>query len=182
VISSLEDKQMSRTILRSAWLLPIILVVFAWILLFFKATIAQPTLTSLSGTVVGPDGSAVSEAPVRAQNLETGTDGRTYSSATGRYEIEALPIGDYILSVEMPCCAFAPYVNENVVLEPGQPLEFDIRLAEGTSLNALGDDPGTINAEIRNRQVIPDLPVPRTSDGRHSWRPVSGEGFRASLG
>jgi hypothetical protein len=65
----------------------------------------------------------------------------------------------------MPCCAFASYRNNGVALGPGQALELTIQLREGDSLNVLGDDPSTIAAELRSRQVIPDLPVPRTASG-----------------
>lgn len=65
----------------------------------------------------------------------------------------------------MPCCAFAPYRNEGVALDTGQALELTIQLQEGVSLNVLGDDPGTIADELRRRQVIPDLPVPRMASG-----------------
>lgn len=135
-------------------------------LLISQTANAQSGSGSLSGSVLGPNGAAVPDAPIRAVNVATGTDARTYSSATGRYELLNLPGGTYVVSVEMPCCAFAPYRNEGVSLRAAQRAELNIQLAEGGSLNVLGDDPGIIAAELRRRQVIPNLPVPRTEAGR----------------
>jgi hypothetical protein len=136
------------------------------VLLIAQTTHAQSNSGSLSGRVVGPDGAAVADAPIRAVNAATGTDARTYSSASGRYVLQNLPPGKYVVSIAMPCCAFAPYKNEDVAVTVGQALELNLELKEGESLNVLGDDPETIAAELRRRQTIPNLPVPRTSSGR----------------
>jgi len=53
-----------------------------------------------------------------------------------------------------------------VTLGAGDAVTLDITLAEGGSLNALGDDPGTLGKELRARQVISDRAVPRTREGR----------------
>ena len=135
-------------------------------LLISQTANAQSGSGSLFGSVLGPNGAAVPDAPIRAVNVVMGTDARTYSSATGRYELQNLPGGTYVVSVEMPCCAFAPYRNEGVSLSAAQRVELNIQLGEGGSLNVLGDDPGVIAAELRRRQVIPNLPVPRTEAGR----------------
>lgn len=127
---------------------------------------AQSPSSSLAGIVTDRNGEPVAEAPVRAVDAASGVDAHAFSSDDGHYEIAGLPSGSYVVSVTMPCCAFAPYANGDVQLEAGGSRELDIRLAEGGSLNVLGDDPGTINAELRHRQEIPDLPVPRTATGK----------------
>lgn len=140
-------------------------------LLVMSVAFAQPDSGSLSGVVLAYDGAPVHEAPVRAVNAAANVEGRAFSDSDGSYRIPGLAAGNYTLTVEMPCCAYAPYMGE-VVLTEGQQLEFDIQMAEGSSLNVLGDDPGTINYELRNRQAIPDLPVPRLPDGRPNFSGV----------
>ena len=130
------------------------------------AAAAQSPLGSLRGTVFHPDGSALAKAPVQARNEATQTDARTYSAADGSYQLRNLPAGTYTVSVTMPCCAFDPFAKGGVVVAAGKTLGLDIRLKEGGSLNVLGDDPATINAELRKRQHLTDQPVPRTADGR----------------
>lgn len=141
------------------------------VLLATSTVLAQPRSGSPSGVVLAYDGAPVPEAPVRAVNAAAGVEGRAFSDADGSYRITGLAAGNYTLTIEMPCCAFAPYMGE-VVLNEGQDREFNIQMAEGSSLNVLGDDPGTINYELRNQQAIPDLPVPRIADGRPDFSGV----------
>ncbi len=134
------------------------------LLVVAQSVTAQRPAGALVGTVLHPDGSVIRDAPVRARNEATGTDARTRSSESGQYELLDLPSGTYLLSVNMPCCDFAPYRDENVLVEGGAPLRADISLVLA-ELSIEGDDPGTVNAQIRARQVIPDLAVPSASDG-----------------
>lgn len=153
---------------RSLPLLQTFLVTLATCLLAFAGATAsaQTSRGSLSGTIFGPDGAAVPDAPVQAKNKETGAVARTVSTASGRYTLAELPPGTYELSIVMPCCAFKPFVRENLTLQTEQTLQLDIRLEEGVSLNTLGDDPGTFAAIVRKRSVVPSRPAPRTPDGR----------------
>ncbi len=128
-----------------------------------QSTIAQPSSSTLSGVVTGPTGAPFADVPIRAVNEATGTDARTFSSESGRYEIQGLPAGTYAVSIRPPCCSFVPYSNDNVVLAAGAEHDLNVQIEE--TLIALGDDPGIIAAEMRNRRVIPDLPVPRTLEG-----------------
>lgn len=140
------------------------LVVTACLLAFTQVASAQTASGSLIGTVFGPDGATVADSPVQAKNTATGAVARTTSSADGRYRLPDLPVGTYRLSIFTQCCLFDPYVSDSVIVDAGEAREFDIRLEQGVTLNTLGDDPGVLAAELRDRQVIPDLPVPRTSD------------------
>ncbi|MEE8093524.1 MAG: carboxypeptidase-like regulatory domain-containing protein [Gammaproteobacteria bacterium] len=138
----------------------------ACLLSIAQAGTAQPDSSSLTGRITGPDGLAVGDAAVQAKDEAIGIDARTRSSATGHYDLSDLPTGTYVLTVRMPCCAFRSYTSEPISLNAGNAHQLDVSLAEGVSLNTLGDDPGVIAAEIRDRQIIPDLPLPRTADGR----------------
>jgi len=120
---------------------------------------------SLSGTVFHSNGSAIADAPVRAVDPATGTDVRTRSLADGRYSFADLPAGNYVLSVNMPCCEFIPFESEPVSVTPTGSSEFDIHMAPG-NIFVEGDDPAAINAEILDRQVVPDQPAPRLSSGK----------------
>lgn len=135
------------------------------VLMATQITVAQPSSSSLSGMITDHSGAPLAEIPIRAINESTGTDARTFSVESGRFEIRNLPAGSYVVSIAPPCCALVPYSNDEVSLRVGEALTLDIALEEGGSLNALGDDPGTISTELRNRQVIPDQPRPRTAEG-----------------
>lgn len=78
---------------------------------------------SIFGSVLGPDGKAVPNAPIRAVNGTTSMDARTYSSSTGTYELRDLPAGTYVVSVATPCCAFTPYANDSITVAAAQAVE-----------------------------------------------------------
>ncbi|MDH3419296.1 MAG: carboxypeptidase-like regulatory domain-containing protein [Gammaproteobacteria bacterium] len=137
----------------------------AFILAFAPIGSAQPGSSGLSGLVLDFTGAPVADAPIRARNDAASVDARTRSNEDGSYDFADLLPGTYTVSVAMSCCAYLPFRRNDIVLASGAPLKFDIALEEGLSLNTLGDDPETMISEVRDRQVIPDEPVPRTADG-----------------
>ena len=141
------------------------LLVSIYLLTAAQPLSAQLSSGSLSGTILHSNNSTIADAPIRARNEATGTDARTRSSETGRFEFTDLPAGTYRLTVNMPCCEFLPYMNDAVTVVGGRDNQFDIQMAPG-NINVEGDDPAGVNADLFSRQVIPDLPVPRTLDGR----------------
>ncbi|MCZ6756977.1 MAG: carboxypeptidase-like regulatory domain-containing protein [Bacteroidetes bacterium] len=120
----------------------------------------------IRGSVYGPQGELVPYMPIQATEAESGEFGRTEASIEGTYEISSLAAGTYTLTIVTPCCAYLPYESEAVVIAAGETKKFEIHLAEGTSFNTVGDDPGVIGAAMRSRAVVPDLPTPRASDGK----------------
>ena len=121
---------------------------------------------SIAGTVSGPDGNPVADAPIQVRNAETGAVMRTASSHTGQYTFGGLPAGTYDLSIAVPCCTFDFFSKGGVQLRAGEKLSFDIHLKEGSSLNTLGDDPAVQAAFVRKRTALRAQPVPRTAQGR----------------
>jgi hypothetical protein len=62
----------------------------------------QTARGSLSGTVLGPDGATVADAPVQVRNTKTGSLARTLTSAGGRYTLSDLPAGTHFVRVTAP--------------------------------------------------------------------------------
>ncbi len=133
--------------------------------LFIGCAYAQPDRGSLSGTVSGPDGAALADAPIQAKNTATGAVARTISKPGGRYSLAGLPAGTYELSIVMPCCAYQRF-NSEISIEAGRPGQFDIRLTETVNGTTLGDDPGRLAAVLVKRAKVPSRPAPRTSSGK----------------
>jgi hypothetical protein len=127
---------------------------------------AQTGRGSLSGSViVAWSGERPRNAPIQIRHKETGAVVRTASGADGRYRFADVPAGEYELTVAMPCCGFDPY-RRDVTIRAGQTTAFDISLVENVGGQTLGDDPGRNADLLRARAVVPNLPVPRTSDGK----------------
>src|SRR5688572_10865387 len=74
--------------------LALVVSVFAW-----TNTQAQFS-TSIEGQVVDPLGAVVPRVEVRAINRAIGVDRLTETDDEGRYEIPALPVGEYRLLVQ----------------------------------------------------------------------------------
>lgn len=141
------------------------ILTLAGVLAFYTVGATAETGT-ISGTVYDDVGKAYSRAPIQLIDTETGMVlHRIWTDQAGGYSLTDVPAGTYRLSISLPCCAQANFVEDKLAFD-GERLEFDIHLIQGDSLQTLGDDPATIANLIRARQQIPDLPVPRLPDGR----------------
>lgn len=156
----MNNKTINRVLVRSTGTF----IVAICALTLAGAALGQST-GSIAGTVLDPGGKRIADAPIRARNEAAGIDARTRSAPDGRFEFGALPPGTYVVSVNMPCCEFLPFVDDSVVVSAGNTSDTTVDLV-AFNLNVEGDDPATVNAEIASRQDIPDLPVPRMPDGR----------------
>ena len=134
-------------------------------LLFAGCAPAQSGGSSLSGTVSGPDGGTVADAPIQLRNKATGALARTASKSDGRYALAGLAAGSYELSLVMQCCAYQRFTRD-VRLDTGQAVQLDIRLAETVNGTTLGDDPGRLATVMVKRAKVPARPTPRTSSGK----------------
>jgi len=137
------------------------LLVLASIVIVSRVLLAQAPAGVLTGVVTGHTGAPVPNAPVQAKNRQSGAVARAVTSADGRYRLTPLAAGSYDISIVMPCCAFEPFAQQNIAIQAGQTRQLDVRLAEGFSLNTLGDDPGTLAGVLRNRAKVPSGPAPR---------------------
>jgi len=133
---------------------------------FMASNVAQAQSGSLQGQVVGPFDGRVANAPMRVLHIDSGDSWRTSTDENGRYEFSTLPAGDIRVQVRVRCCEYMSYQSELVELRSDDEHIFDIRLEQGFQLNTLGDDVGIATAQILANQNIPDLPIPRTTDGR----------------
>jgi len=130
------------------------------------AASAQTDRGSLSGTViVAWSGERPRGAPIQIRHTETGAVLRTASEANGRYQFADVPAGTYLLTVAMPCCGFDPYRRE-ISVRAGEKTTLDISLVENVGGKTIGDDPGRNADLLRDRARVPNLPVPRTADGK----------------
>ena len=134
--------------------------------------VSQDSSASIGGTVYGPNGETVPDAPIQITNTATDDYHRARSDANGNYEMVGLAAGSYKLTINTPCCTYNPYVSEDIDIAAGQARELEIKLQHGMSVGTVGDDP-IINARaILGRQEIPDLPVPRMPDGKPDFSGV----------
>ncbi len=100
------------------------------LLISLLATAASAQVSAnVTGTVVDPNGSAVTDAAVTAQSLETGLTRDTTTDQYGRYQLLALPVGTYQVSVRKQ--GFAEEIRTGVRLLVGQDAAVNVRLRIG---------------------------------------------------
>ncbi len=131
-----------------------------------STAVSQDSSASIGGTVYGPFGETVPNAPIQVTNMATDDYQRVRSDANGDYEMAGLSAGSYKLTIHHPCCTYDFYGSKNIEIATGQARAFDVRLQQGLSISTVGDNLTVVAAALRDRQEIPDLPVPRMSNGK----------------
>jgi hypothetical protein len=117
---------------------------------------------TITGSVSGPDGVALAHAPILIVNNATGDGILRYGSDNGEFAAANLDAGEYTISVAMPCCSYLPYTSDVVVVSNDNTIETLIQIEAADFLIALADDPGALAAELLQRRVLPDEPVPES--------------------
>jgi hypothetical protein len=84
---------------------------------------------SIQGTVLDPNGGAVSNAKVTVTNQSTGIARETVTSAEGFYRVSELAPGKYTVTVEAP--GFNQSTSQDVQVAAEQPRGFDVTLQLG---------------------------------------------------
>jgi outer membrane receptor protein involved in Fe transport len=88
-------------------------------------------LTSINGTVTDPSGGLIVGAKVTAKNAGTGMVRETNTTDAGLYNLPALPVGAYNISVEQS--GFKTSLREGVQLTVGSAATLNIHLEVGTT-------------------------------------------------
>jgi Carboxypeptidase regulatory-like domain len=147
---------------------------FVSLLLFFAiAAIGELSVSGQSqalngqieGVVLDANGAIVAGATVTALNIQTGTERKATTDASGGYRFPLLPLGTFRMTVEAP--NFKRLVREGITLTAGQTATIDMSLEVGgmeTTVTITSDapiaDPGKIDVgRVMNTREITDLPL-----------------------
>src|SRR5579862_9875146 len=93
------------------------------------APIAAQTSASLSGAVTDASGGAVQSAAVTVTNSGTGAVRNTVTDEAGRYQVSALPVGDY--EVRAAKTGFSDELRKGIHLVVGQSATVDLTMQVG---------------------------------------------------
>ena len=152
--------------MRNFWKLLMLVAMGAGVL---WTTQAQEVAGSIRGTIKDASGAIVSNAKVTAIQKETGLQRSTTSNAQGVYVLVELPVGHYRLEADAK--GFQNYVQEGISLDVNQTATVAIRLAVGTTVEAvevkanalmIESSSSTLGQTVGEREVL-DLPL----NGRH---------------
>jgi hypothetical protein len=104
---------------------------FSIVLLFAFAglSLGQTSKGTIVGTVLDPNGAAVSGATVKITNTETGVSRDLTTTSEGTYRLEAVDPGNYKIDVTAP--GFKAASIQNVISAGGQTTDYPVTLAVG---------------------------------------------------
>jgi hypothetical protein len=134
---------------------------FLSLLLIVAGAKAQTGTSSLRGTVTDKSGAAISGARVSLSNTAQAVNRATVSSDTGAYAFQALPPGNYTLSVEL--ASFRRYERKDVELLVNVPNTVDVRMEIGEAssvvevtgqIETVNTTDATLGNAFDSRQVL----------------------------
>src|SRR5260370_8039848 len=125
---------------------------------------AQSDRGTITGTVSDAHGAHIPDVAITATHLDTNTQFKTTTTASGEFNLPSLPVGRYRVAVQIE--GFKAHIRDNVTLEAGSPVRLDTRLEVGAvqqSIEATSDSTllQADNAKILNNishRLIHGLP------------------------
>jgi hypothetical protein len=143
-------------------------VLILCLLAFAAQALAQVDRATLNGTVTDGSGAVVQNAKIELDSPATGLHRETETSSKGSYQVPALPIGAYKITVSKD--GFKPTLFEVVEFQVGQSRTIDAQLQVGArtdvvevrALEALDRSTAEIGLVIESEQ-IEEIPL----DGRN---------------
>lgn len=95
------------------------------------SALAQQTTGSITGIVKDSTGALVSNATVKATNVETGLSRTAKTGGQGDYSIQYLPVGNY--KVQVTAVGFKRYIQDNVTLAVDQSVAVNATVEVGAA-------------------------------------------------
>jgi hypothetical protein len=130
--------------------------------------LAQST-ASIEGVVTDQQDAVVAGVEITASDPEIGVARATVTDSSGRYQIAALPVGNYLIEVRAD--GFKAQILERLRIEVGRTLSQDFRLEVGdvsqtVTVTSQGEtiERSTVSVgHVTDREMVQDIPL----NGRH---------------
>jgi len=127
--------------------------------------VAAQSTASIEGLVTDQNGALIGGAEIVASNPEIGVARRSVTDESGRYQIAALPIGEYRLAVTAK--GFTAQMVENLRIEVGRTKTQDFRLQVGdvssqvtvSSSNNEIEHSSVSVSHVVDRRMVQELPL-----------------------
>jgi outer membrane receptor protein involved in Fe transport len=150
---------MSRTLFRTA------AAVLLGLLTAAATTSAQTTTGGLTGVIRDSDGGVVPGATIEATSTATGATASAVSSETGQYVLRGLPVGTYVVKVELS--GFQTVRAENIVVRVSEEVRLDATLRVGdltetVTVSGMASTVDTTSATLKtvvDQKRIEELPL-----------------------
>jgi len=134
--------------------------IFVSLLVFVSCLSAQTGTSRIRGVVVDATGGVVPGAQVTALHEPTGLSRSIATNQSGQYAFEAMPLGPYTISVNLP--GFKKISTASNILKVGEPLTVDFTLEPGTvteQINVSATSTQVQTAEASLGSVLDSKPI-----------------------
>ena len=143
-------------------------VSFVLLPLCIQISAAQST-ASFEGRITDQNGGLVSNAEIKALNRSIAVERRTATDDSGRYEINALPVGEY--RIEVRAKGFRTEVLPRIVLEVARRVtqDFQLDVGDASAEVTINSNDGILEqadlsvGHLIDRRTVQDIPL----NGRH---------------
>ena len=141
-------------------------VIVACLLFLLSISVDGQSTASLEGSITDQNGAVISRAEITATDNSIGVTRTSVTDNSGRYQIPALPIGDYRLEVRAK--GFQTLILEAVRIEVGRRLTHDFELNVGdvdqtvnvtTTAGDLVERAGFSVGHLTDRAKVQELPL-----------------------
>ena len=135
------------------------------LLLAVSLNTSAQSAASIEGQVVDQNGAVIAGVTITATNRAIGVERVTTSDATGRYQLAALPVGDY--SVAALATGFKKQVVEGLNLEVARRVTQDFQLEIGEIAEQVSVSPGYARIDqstvslghVIDRRTVQEIPL-----------------------
>jgi outer membrane receptor protein involved in Fe transport len=141
-------------------------ILFAMLSAFYSLQIsAQDATGRVTGIIFDPSGATIADAHVTVTNVATQISRETTSDTTGFYQVLALPVGSYKVTVEHQ--GFRSATTSESKLEINQTLKIDIKMEVGSAAETVTVESTTGTVETINptlastvsERTVQDMPL-----------------------
>ena len=143
-----------------------IVSVFLFLLAAWSGAVAQSNYGAVRGTVLDPQGAAISKAMVTLTDESTKIARTTVANGAGEYVFNAVEPGKYDLSSMLT--GFSTVVETGLIVESGSTLALDVKMVIGATTESVDVSAGeelvnngtSYNGQLVDSQKLENLPNP----------------------
>src|SRR5262249_43489713 len=126
----IREDYWEMTTLKQVWSTRTLWLVLLCLLCDASTAMAQYDRATLNGTVTDPSGAVIQNVKIELVSVTTGFERDLVTGSTGNYQVPALPVGTYKITISKK--GFKPEVFLNVDFAVGQSRTNDARLQVGS--------------------------------------------------
>src|SRR5258708_39989606 len=117
--------------------------------------LAQSDRGTITGTVNDPNGAQIPDVSITATHLNTNTQFKSTTTASGEFNLPSLPVGRYRVAIQIE--GFKAHIRDKVTLEAGSPVRLDTRLDVGAVQQSIEVTSDSTLLQAHNPKILTSI-------------------------